>query len=139
MVTGDIQTIDCQRQVPTSAPLTDESLLSELKRVGRGVRRAAAARLATWRPSIVRPSFIPAAENLASYLALRAHDLRDVQVALSERGLSSLPRAERRRPPDSTRGGLLQPCRVSGQFALLIASPRGRPSETGFHEAGIML
>ncbi|MBX9775703.1 MAG: pyruvate kinase [Xanthobacteraceae bacterium] len=74
--------------------MSDQALLSKLKRLGRDVRREGAARLAAWRPSIERASFVPAAENLAHYLALRAHDLRDLQVALSERGLSSLGRCE---------------------------------------------
>jgi pyruvate kinase len=70
------------------------TLMSELQRLRRDVRREGAKQLADWRSSIVRPSFLPAAENLAHYLALRSRDLRDLQTGLSERGLSSLGRCE---------------------------------------------
>ena len=43
----------------------------------------------------VRPEHRQAARNLAHYLALRQHDLRDLQGALAALGLSSLGRSER--------------------------------------------
>jgi len=43
----------------------------------------------------VRPEHRSAARNLAHYLALRQHDLRDLQRALAAHGLSSLGRSER--------------------------------------------
>ena len=49
-----------------------------------------------WRPWIDRPRFAESAANLASYLALRHHDLRPLQSALMVLGLSSLGRAEGR-------------------------------------------
>ena len=42
----------------------------------------------------VRDEMRPSAVNLLHYLALRHHDVRDLQRALAERGLSSLRRAE---------------------------------------------
>ena len=49
-----------------------------------------------WRPGIRREEFLPSARNLAHYLALRHHDLRDLQVRLMPWGLSSLGRCEAR-------------------------------------------
>ena len=49
-----------------------------------------------WRPGIHREEFLPSARNLAHYLALRRHDLRDLQVRLMPWGLSSLGRCEAR-------------------------------------------
>jgi pyruvate kinase len=42
----------------------------------------------------VHPAFAESGRNLAHYLALRQHDIRDLQGALAELGLSSLGRAE---------------------------------------------
>jgi pyruvate kinase len=50
----------------------------------------------SWRPGIRREEFLPSARNLAQYLALRRHDLRDLQVQLMPWGLSSLGRCEAR-------------------------------------------
>jgi len=44
--------------------------------------------------SLVHPSHRDGAVNLGDYVALRQHDLRDLQVALADLGLSSLGRAE---------------------------------------------
>jgi pyruvate kinase len=52
--------------------------------------------MALWRDAIQNERFRPAAENLAHYLALRHHDLSDLQPALSAYGLSSLGRSEAR-------------------------------------------
>ncbi len=49
-----------------------------------------------WRPRLRREQFIPSARNLAFYIALRHHDLRDLQLALMPLGLSSLGRCEAR-------------------------------------------
>jgi pyruvate kinase len=49
-----------------------------------------------WRPGTPRDQFLPSARNLAHYLALRRHDLRDLQVRLMPWGLSSLGRCEAR-------------------------------------------
>jgi pyruvate kinase len=52
------------------------------------------ALLDEWQPVITRPTFLPAAHNLACYLALRRRDLRPLQQRLAVRGLSSLGRSE---------------------------------------------
>src|SRR5262245_53572445 len=50
----------------------------------------------SWQSRIERPEFIPSAQNLAAYLALRRRDLRTLQAALMRWGLSSLGRSESR-------------------------------------------
>ena len=57
---------------------------------------AGAATMALWKDSIHRDEFRPGAENLANYLALRHHDLTELQAGLSAYGLSSLGRSEAR-------------------------------------------
>lgn len=49
-----------------------------------------------WRSGVRRDEFLPSARNLAHYLALRRHDLRDLQLRLMPWGLSSLGRCEAR-------------------------------------------
>ncbi len=56
--------------------------------------------LARWRPRVERDAYLPSAENLAAYLALRGHDLRDLQLELMPLGLSSLGRCEARVLPN---------------------------------------
>ena len=50
----------------------------------------------SWHVRIGRPAFVPSAQNLAAYLALRRRDLRTLQAALMRWGLSSLGRSESR-------------------------------------------
>lgn len=73
---------------------TDTTLLARLHDLRRQVREKASHRMALWDPIIERPGFRPAADNLAHYLALRSQDLSELQLDLSERGLSSLGRCE---------------------------------------------
>ncbi len=49
-----------------------------------------------WSTLDIRPDYVESAQNLAAYLALRRHDLRDLQRALMALGLSSLGRLESR-------------------------------------------
>jgi pyruvate kinase len=49
-----------------------------------------------WRPMVRRRSYEPSALNLAHYVALRRHELRDLQLELMPWGLSSLGRCEAR-------------------------------------------
>ncbi len=49
-----------------------------------------------WQPLIERSSFLPSARNLAHYIALRRHELRELQLELMPWGLSSLGRCEAR-------------------------------------------
>jgi pyruvate kinase len=60
------------------------------------VAAAGEATMALWRGAIVDESFLPGAENLAHYLALRRHDLSALQPGLAAYGLSSLGRSEAR-------------------------------------------
>jgi pyruvate kinase len=53
-----------------------------------------------WRSHIEREAFLDSSLNLAYYLALRRHDLRQVQAALIPWGLSSLGRIEGRVLPN---------------------------------------
>ena len=62
----------------------------------RHVGADAQTRLAQWQEWRIQPGFQPSAENLACYLALRRHDLRQLQRSLAELGLSSLGRLESR-------------------------------------------
>src|SRR5262245_48357690 len=50
----------------------------------------------SWSSRIGRPAFVPSAQNLAAYLALRRRDLRALQASLMRWGLSSLGRSESR-------------------------------------------
>jgi len=50
----------------------------------------------SWHSRIERSAFVPSAQNLAAYLALRRRDLRSLQASLMRWGLSSLGRSESR-------------------------------------------
>jgi pyruvate kinase len=63
------------------------------------VRAEAAGLLGRWRPLIERDEFVASAANLADYIALRHHDLRNLQLELMPFGLSSLGRCEARVMP----------------------------------------
>jgi len=69
-------------------------LYQRMGELAESVRRHSAKRMAAWDPMIERQGFRPAAENLACYLALRSIDLSNLQLDLSEAGLSSLGRCE---------------------------------------------
>jgi pyruvate kinase len=64
-----------------------QSLRADVEREGDGI-------FALWRDAIVSWRFAPAARNLAAYLALRRHDISDLQPDLAAHGLSSLGRSE---------------------------------------------
>jgi pyruvate kinase len=49
-----------------------------------------------WRPRIERAEYLPSARNLAHYVVLRRHELRELQLELMPWGLSSLGRCEAR-------------------------------------------
>ena len=71
-------------------------LLAALGELRQSITAEATARTARWRAQIELESFVPSAENLAHYLALRHHDLRELQRELMRHGLSSLGRLESR-------------------------------------------
>lgn len=70
------------------------ALLAELDDLRVEVEQDAERRLAGWLGLIRRPDFAGSAANLAAYLALRSHDLTELQPRLTMLGLSSLGRAE---------------------------------------------
>lgn len=69
-------------------------LLTTLQEIRQSVYEEGQRIFSQWKPYIQRDSFIKSAENLAYYLALRHHDLRSLQAALTPWGLSSLGRIE---------------------------------------------
>jgi pyruvate kinase len=78
---------------------TPQDLLAKVQTLRGDVLSNCEEIASTWRPLIERAAFHDSAVNLASYLALRRHDLRDLQVALMRWGLSSLGRSESRVQP----------------------------------------
>ncbi|MHC1746595.1 MAG: pyruvate kinase [Negativicutes bacterium] len=73
-----------------------EHLLNELLAIREAVYRDGNTLYDVWKGNISRPEFLPSAQNLAYYMALRKHDLRDLQERLIPWGLSSLGRLESR-------------------------------------------
>ncbi len=70
------------------------------------------SRFEAWRPWIRRRQFLCSGMNLAHYLALREHELRELQLELSPLGLSSLGRLESKVMPtlDSVIASLAHIC-----------------------------
>ena len=64
------------------------NLLNTLHDLRQSVAAEAAVRIERWQPGIEQPEFAASAANLAHYLALRHHDLRDLQRELMRHGLS---------------------------------------------------
>ena len=58
------------------------------------VRRDERTRMQTWHGRVSGSDYALSAANLAAYLALRQHDVRDIQASLATLGLSSLGRLE---------------------------------------------
>ncbi len=88
-------------------------LFTTLQEIRQSVYQEGQQIFSQWEPYIQRHSFIKSAENLAYYLALRRHDLRTLQAALTPWGLSSLGRIEARVLPNldaviSTLGNICQ-------------------------------
>ncbi len=77
-----------------SAPASARESLEAILRVREDVRRESERLLQSWRAAIELAAYRPSAMNLARYLALRRHDLSDLQPTLSSLGLSSLGRCE---------------------------------------------
>lgn len=78
---------DTQRQ-------TLSLLRQQLAGVMAQVENDTADLLSGWQPWLKRASYLPSAHNLAAYLALRRHDLRELQLELVKWGVSSLGRCE---------------------------------------------
>ena len=77
------------------APALHE-LLSTVSALRDDILAESEALYQDWQSRIGRPAFVPSAQNLAAYLALRRRDLRTLQAALIRWGLSSLGRSESR-------------------------------------------
>jgi pyruvate kinase len=71
-------------------------LLSTLQRLRQSVHREGQQIFQRWQALIERKTFWDSCLNLSYYLALRQHDLRPLQLALTPWGLSSLGRIETR-------------------------------------------
>jgi pyruvate kinase len=72
------------------------ALREELSKLRSDVVREGVDRYRVWRNRLERRSFRSSALNLAAYVALRRHDLRNMQTRLMTYGLSSLGRCEAR-------------------------------------------
>ena len=83
---------DIQR---ASAPALHE-LLSTVSALRHDILAESEELYHSWRSRIERSAFVPSAQNLAAYLALRRRDLRTLQASLMRWGLSSLGRSESR-------------------------------------------
>lgn len=84
--------MDSQPAIDTFAALAD--LARDVQTLRGAVLREQRRLLEAWRPYLIQKSFQPSAANLAAYIALRRHDLRELQTRLSAYGLSSLGRSE---------------------------------------------
>lgn len=69
-------------------------LLREVRSLRAAIKKTQKQCMAQWRPHIRQRSFLASASNLAAYLGLRRHDLRQMQCRLANLGLSSLGRSE---------------------------------------------
>ncbi|MGE0228104.1 MAG: pyruvate kinase [Dehalococcoidia bacterium] len=76
-----------------AAPLADD-LLKRVEALRNRVRASGNLLLERWRPLIERREYLPSAQNLAYYLAMRQEDLRPLQLELIPWALSSLGRSE---------------------------------------------
>lgn len=75
-------------------------LLDSVQQLRQAIYEEGQATFKRWRPSIRSRDYIISALNLAYYLALRQHDIRPLQSALTSWGLSSLGRTEARVMPN---------------------------------------
>ena len=73
-----------------------QTLLNTLQKLRQAVIHEGEEMFSRWQSSLERQAFANSALNLAYYLALRRHDLRQLQLALMPWGLSSLGRIEAR-------------------------------------------
>ena len=85
-----------EQERPVGGQRSAAQLLEALRALRADVAREGDEILGRWRPRIHRSSFLPSARNLAYYIALRRHELRELQLELMAWGLSSLGRCEAR-------------------------------------------
>ena len=84
--------MDADPAAQLNAALAD--LAQDVQALRRTVRQEQRHLLDTWQPYLERRQFHTGAENLAAYIAMRRHDLRELQSRLATYGLSSLGRSE---------------------------------------------
>ncbi len=77
-----------------------QTLLNNLQKLRQAVIQEGEEIFRRWQSSLERQAFTNSALNLSYYLALRRHDLRQLQIALMPWGLSSLGRIEARVLPN---------------------------------------
>jgi pyruvate kinase len=87
-----------------------------------------------WRPRIQRDEFLLSARNLAHYLALRRHDLRELQLQLMPWGLSSLGRCEARVIPN-----LNAVAAALSAMGSISGGPPPEPDSAGFFRGNDLL
>lgn len=71
-----------------------QKTLDEMLALREAVLTEQRSRLANWKPHLHSKEFKDSAANLAAYLGLRHHDVRNLQARLALLGLSSLGRSE---------------------------------------------
>ncbi len=101
-------------------------LLATLQDIRQSVFQEGQQIFSQWEPHIQRHYFIKSAKNLAYYLALRHHDLRTLQAALTPWGLSSLGRIEARVLPNLD-------AVISTLGAICSSEPKSLPSRPSIH------
>ena len=69
-------------------------LLHDLRHFRAESEKIQQSLLKSWKPHIHSQEFLPSASNMAAYIGLRRHDLREIQNLLAAIGLSSLGRTE---------------------------------------------
>jgi pyruvate kinase len=69
-------------------------LLHDLRHFRAESEKIQQSLLKSWKPHIHSQEFLPSAGNMAAYIGLRRHDLREIQNLLAAIGLSSLGRTE---------------------------------------------
>lgn len=70
------------------------TLFEQLSRIRESTLNIQTQLLAQWQPYLHNPDYHASAANLAAYIGLRRHDLRQLQSQLTHIGLSSLGRCE---------------------------------------------
>jgi pyruvate kinase len=80
----------------TSSPRSAAALCEAVARLRADVVEEGDEIFERWLPRIERHRFAPSALNLARYVAIRRHELRELQLELMPWGLSSLGRCEAR-------------------------------------------
>ncbi|GEM44523.1 pyruvate kinase [Deinococcus cellulosilyticus] len=111
--------------------MNPHTLLAVLQDMHQQVQQEGERTFKHWQPDLVRKNFRPSALNLASYLALRRMDLRELQQELGRYGLSTLGRSESR--------VLLQLQAVLATLHALTGEPYTHPASASWGEGSELL